>query len=86
VDEMGLSTLIELIQTTDGKKFIKMNQRDRMKRLLSLINIVMCEDVPELPELNVQPAPAPEAKVAPQPLQSHKLQRRNLYSDDTGIG
>lgn len=65
VDEMGLSTLIELIQTTDGKKFMKMNQRDRMKRLLSLINVVMCEDVPELPESDVQPAPAPVVKAAP---------------------
>lgn len=62
-EEMGLSTLIELIQTTDGKKFMKMSQRDRLKRLLSLINVVMCEDVPVLSEPDEQPpvAAAPAA-------------------------
>jgi len=43
LDEMGLSPVIELLQTTDGKKFLKMSERERLQRLLTMISALLGE-------------------------------------------
>jgi len=43
LDEMGLSPVIELLQTTDGKKFQKMSERERLQRMLTMISALLGE-------------------------------------------
>jgi hypothetical protein len=57
LDEMGLSPVIELLQTTDGKKFLKMSERERLQRLLTMISALLGESA----GVPVAAAPAPAA-------------------------
>ncbi|WP_256849172.1 hypothetical protein [Pantoea sp. Ft+CA_17] len=60
LDEMGLSPVIELLQTTDGKKFLKMSERERLQRLLTMISALLGESA------GVPVAAAPSAPPAVQ--------------------
>ncbi|WNK51585.1 hypothetical protein RM153_23420 (plasmid) [Pantoea agglomerans] len=60
LDEMGLSPVIELLQTTDGKKFLKMSERERLQRLLTMISALLGESA------GVPVAAAPSAPAAVQ--------------------
>lgn len=57
LDEMGLSPVIELLQTTDGKKFLKMSERERLQRLLTMISALLGESA-GVPAVSAPAAPA----------------------------
>ncbi|KKB02661.1 hypothetical protein [Pantoea anthophila] len=64
LDEMGLSPVIELLQTTDGKKFLKMSERERLQRLLTMISALLGESA------GVPAVSAPATPAAPAAMQS----------------
>lgn len=71
LDEMGLSPVIELLQTTDGKKFLKMSERERLQRLLTMISALLGESagVPAaVAPAAMQSAPPAMEQAEPEPV------------------
>lgn len=60
LEKMGLGPVIELLERTDGENFLKLSDKDRLRRLMTMIGALLGETPAAQP-------PAPVAALQPQP-------------------